>query len=120
VLIWDEIKEDKDKEREIIGVLEVYLYMDFGGIYLKICPQKVLTLPIFNSSVAKTNPNHPSTLLKVIEEKISAGELISSRFFPYRKTKPILNLPEFSFDLNDTAEKTLDGLKRYRQKLELM
>jgi len=120
VLIWDEIKEDKDKEREIIGMLEVYLYMDFGGIYLKISPQKVLTLPIFNSSVAKTNPNHPSTLLKVIEEKISAGELISSRFFPYRKTKPILNLPEFSFDLNDTAEKTLDGLKRYRQKLEQM
>jgi hypothetical protein len=119
VLFWDEIKEEKDKEREIIGVIDIYLYIDLGGIYLKVSPQKVLTLPIFNSKIAKTIPNH-TLMLKVIEEKLLAGELISSRFFPYRKSKPILNLPEFAFDLKDTAEKTLERLQRYKQKLEQM
>ena len=117
VIFWDEIKEEKDKEREIIGMIDVYLYIDLGGIYLKVSPQKVLTLPIFNSNIAKTFPNHT---LMLIEEKLLAGELISSRFFPYRKSKPILNLPEFSFNLTDKAETTLERLKGYRQKLEQM
>lgn len=117
VIFWDEIKEEKDKEREIIGMIDVYLYIDLGGIYLKVSPQKVLTLPIFNSNIASTFPNHT---LMLLEDKLEVGELIGSRFFPYKKNKQMLNLPEFSFNLTDTAETTLERLKEYRQKLEQM
>ena len=114
---WEEIIEEQNKEREIIGVINVYLFINLGGIIFYVLPEKVLTLPIFNSNIAKTFPNHT---LMLLEEKIDVGDLISSRFFPYRKNKPILNLPEFSFEMTDTAEKTLEKLKRYRQKIEQM
>ena len=93
------------------------LYIIIGGIIFYVLPEKVLTLPIFNSNIAKTLPNHT---LMLLEEKIDVGDLIGSRFFPYRKNKQILNLPEFSFEMTDTAEKTLEKLKRYRQKIEQM
>lgn len=114
---WEEIIEEQNKEREIIGVINVYLFINLGGIIFYVLPEKVLTLPIFNSNIAKTFPNHT---LMLLEEKIDVGDLIGSRFFPYRKNKPILNLPEFSFEMTDTAEKTLEKLKRYRQKIEQM
>ena len=37
-----------------------------------------------------------------------------------KKDKPILNLPQFSFELTDTAEKTLERLKKYKYKIEQM
>ena len=116
-LSWKEIIEEKDKEREIIGVIDVYLFISLGSILFKVIPQKVLTLPIFNSNIAKTFPNHT---LMLLEDKLDVGDLISSRFFPYRKNKPIFNLPQFSFELTDTAEKTLERLKKYRLKIEQM
>ena len=114
---WDEIIEDRDKDREIIGVINVYPYINLGGIIFKVILQKVLTLPIFNSNIASTFPNHT---LMLLEDKLEVGELIGSRFFPYKKNKQMLNLPEFSFNLTDTAETTLERLKEYRQKLEQM
>jgi hypothetical protein len=114
---WKEIIEEKDKEQEIIGVINVYLFISLGGILFYVLPQKVLTLPIFNSNIVKTFPNHTLGLLR---DKISVGELIGSRFFPYRKNKSILNLPEFSFEMTDSAEKTLERLKKYRLKIEQM
>ena len=46
-----------------------------------------------------------------IQEKLSEDVFISRRFFPYRKNKPILNLPAFPLELNDNANKTLERLK---------
>lgn len=116
-LSWDEIKEEQDKEREIIGVINVYLYINLGDIIFKVIPQKVLTLPIFNTNILKTFPNHT---LMMLEEKLSVGELIGSRFFPYRTTKLILNLPKFAFNLTDKAIKTSERLKKYNKKIEQM
>jgi hypothetical protein len=114
---WKEIREEKDKEQEIIGIINVYLFISLGGILFYVLPQKVLTLPIFNSNIVKTFPNHTLGLLL---DKISVGELIGSRFFPYRKNNSILNLPEFSFEMTDSANKTLKKLEKYRLKIEQM
>jgi hypothetical protein len=116
-LSWDEIKEEQDKEREIIGVINVYLYINLGDIIFKVIPQKVLTLPIFNTNILKTFPNYT---LMMLEEKLSVGELIGSRFFPYRTTKSILNLPKFAFNLTDKAIKTSERLNKYNKKIEQM
>lgn len=117
LLWWEEIIEDRDKDREIIGTIDVYLCISLGGIIFKVILQKVLTLPIFNSNIASTFPNHT---LMLLDDKLEVGELIGSRFFPYKKNKQMLNLPEFSFNLTNTAETTLERLKGYRQKLEQM
>jgi hypothetical protein len=116
-LSWDKIIEEQDKEREIIGVLNVYLYIKLGDMMFKVIPQKVLTLPIFNTNILKTFPNYT---LMILEKKLFVGELIGSRFFPYRNTKSILNLPEFAFNLTDKAIKTSERLKKYKQKIEQM
>ena len=115
---WEKKKEDQDKDQEIIGTIDIYLCITLGGgIIFKVMLEKVLTLPIFNRNIASTYPNHT---LMLLEDKLEVGELIGSRFFPYRKSKPILNLPEFSFNFTDKAETTLERLKGYRQKLEQM
>jgi hypothetical protein len=59
-------------------------------------------------------------ILQLLQDKLSEDVFISRRFFPYRKNKPILNLPKFSFGLNDNADKTLERLKKYNQKIEQM
>lgn len=108
----------RDKDREIIGTIDVYLCISLGGgIIFKVILEKVLTLPIFNPNIASTYPNHT---LMLLEDKLEVGELIGSRFFPYKKNKQMLDLPEFSFNLTDKAETTLERLKGYRQKLEQM
>jgi hypothetical protein len=56
----------------------------------------------------------------MLEEKLSVGELIGSRFFPYRTTKSILNLPKFAFNLTDKAIKTSERLNKYNKKIEQM
>lgn len=115
---WEKKKEDQDKDQEIIGTIDIYLCITLGGgIIFKVMLEKVLTLPIFNPNIASTYPNHT---LMLLEDKLEVGDLIGSRFFPYRKSKPILNLPEFSFNFTDKAETTLERLKGYRQKLEQM
>ena len=115
---WEKKKEDQDKDQEIIGTIDIYLCITLGGgIIFKVMLEKVLTLPIFNPNIASTYPNHT---LMLLEDKLEVGDLIGSRFFPYRKSKPILNLPEFSFNFTDKAETTLERLKEYRQKLEQM
>jgi len=112
---WDEIIEEKDKEQEIIGVINVYLCINLGNIIFEVTPEKVLTLPIFNANILKTFPNYT---LMTLEDKLLVGELIGNRFFPYRKNKSILNLPKFAFQLTDKAEKTSERLKKYNQKIE--
>ena len=114
---WEKKIEDQDKDQEIIGTIDVYLCITLGGIIFKVILEKVLTLPIFNRNIARTYPNHT---LMLLEDKLEVGELIGSRFFPYKKNKQMLNLPEFSFNLTDKAETTLERLKEYRQKLEQM
>ena len=111
---WKEIIEEQDKEREIIGIIKVYLFINLGNIMFKVTPQEVLTLPIFNINILKTFPNYT---LMILEDKLLVGELIGSKFFPYRKNKPILNLPEFAFKLTDKAEKISEELKKYNEKI---
>jgi uncharacterized protein with von Willebrand factor type A (vWA) domain len=58
------------------------------------------------------------TILDLLQDKLSKGELTGNKYFPYRKNKTFLRLPEFTFELTDNAVKTLERLKRYKHKLE--
>lgn len=113
---WEDVKTE-DLEKEIIGNINIYIAIKLGDIIFKIIEEDVLKLPIFNSNISE---NISYDIVGLLQEKISEGVFISRRFFPYRKNKPILNLPQFSFELTDTAEKILEKLKKYRLKIEQM
>jgi hypothetical protein len=113
---WEDIKTE-DLEKEIIGNINIYIAIKLGDIIFKIIEEEVLKLPIFNSN--KSN-NISYDIVGLLKEKLSEDVFISRRFFPYRKNKPILNLPKFSFRLNDNADKTLERLKKYKHKIEQM
>ena len=112
---WEEDVKTKDLEKEIIGSIKIYIVINLGNIKFKIIEEEVLKLPIFNSNKSENISYDIVGLLKV---KLSEGAFISRRFFPYRKNKPILNLPVFPFELDDNADKTLERLKRYKNKIE--
>ena len=80
-------------------------------------------MPIFNDNLKVENilvENISYNIVKLLKVKLSEGAFISRRFFPYRKNKPILNLPNFPFELDDNAVKTLERLKIYKDKIELL
>lgn len=72
-------------------------------------------MPIFNSNKSERLSYN---ILDLLQDKLSKGELTGNKYFPYRKNKTFLRLPEFTFELTDNAEKTLERLKRYKHKLE--
>ena len=113
---WEDVKIE-DLEKEIIGNINIYITIKLGDIIFKIIEEEVLKLPIFNSNKSE---DISYEILQLLEDKLSEGVFISRRFFPYRKNKPILNLPKFSLELNDNADKTLERLKRYKHKIEQM
>ena len=113
---WEDVKTE-DLEKEIIGNINIYIAIKLGDIIFKIIEEDVLKLPIFNSNKSE---NISYDIVGLLQEKISEDVFISRRFFPYRKNKPILNLPQFSFELNDNANKTLERLKKYKYKIEQM
>ena len=113
---WEEDAK-KDEQKEIIGNIKIYIAINLGNIKFKIIEEAVLKLPIIFNSNNKYNRLSIDTL-KLLKVKLSEGAFISRRFFPYRKNKPILNLPEFPFELDDNADKTLERLKRYKDKIE--
>ena len=90
---------------------------NLGNIKFKIVEEEVLKLPIIFNSNNKYNWLSYN-ILQLLQDKLSEGAFISRRFFPYRKSKPILKLPEFPFGLNDKADKTLERLKKYKDKIE--
>jgi len=114
---WEEDVKKEDLEKEIIGNMNIYIAIKLGNINFKIIEKEVLKLPIFNSKKSEKLLNQ---ILLLLQEKLSDEVFISRRFFPYRKSKPILNLPEFPFELNDKFDKTLERLKRYILKIEQM
>lgn len=115
---WVEDAEQEDLEKEIIGSINIYIAIKLGNIEFKIFKEEVLKLPIFNANLKVENISY--NIVKLLEVKLSEGAFISRRFFPYRKNKPILNLPNFPFELKDNANKTLERLKIYKDKIELL
>jgi hypothetical protein len=115
---WEDVKPE-DKEKEIIGSINIYIAIKLGDIIFTIIEEEVLKLPIIFNSNNKYNKLSIDTL-QLLQDKLSEDVFISRRFFPYRKNKPILNLPKFAFGLNDNADKTLERLKRYKDKIEQM
>ena len=113
---WEDVKTE-DLEKEIIGNINIYIAIKLGDIIFKIIEEDVLKLPIFNSNKSE---NISYDIVGLLQEKISEDVFISRRFFPYRKNKPILNLPAFPLGLNDNANKTLERLKKYKYKIEQM
>ena len=113
---WEDVKTE-DLEKEIIGNINIYIAIKLGDIIFKIIEEDVLKLPIFNSNKSE---NLSYDILQLLEDKLSEGVFISRRFFPYRKNKPILNLPDFPLGLNDNADKTLERLKKYKRRIEQM
>ena len=113
---WEDVKTE-DLEKEIIGNINILIAIKLGDIIFTIIEKEVLKLPIFNSNKSEKLSYH---ILQLLEDKLSEGAFISRRFFPYRKNKPILNLPEFPLGLKDNADKTLERLKRYKHKIEQM
>ena len=116
-LEWWEDAKMEDQEKEIIGNINIYIAIKLGDIIFKIIEEDVLKLPIFNSNKSE---NISYDIVGVLKEKLSEGVFITRRFFPYRKNRPILNLPDFPLGLNENADKTLGRLKRYKQKIEHM
>ena len=114
---WWEYVKTEDLEKEIIGNINIYIAIKLGDIIFKIIEEDVLKLPIFNSNKSE---NISYDIVGLLQEKISEDVFISRRFFPYRKNKPILNLPAFPLELNDNANKTLERLKKYKYKIEQM
>jgi len=120
---WVEDVEQEDLEKEIIGSINIYIAIKLGNIEFKIFKEEVLKLPIFNANLKVENilvENISYNIVKLLKVKLSEGAFISRRFFPYRKNKPILNLPNFPFELDDNAVKTLERLKIYKDKIELL
>jgi len=115
---WEDVKTE-DKQKEIIGSINIYIAIKLGDIIFTIIEEDVLKLPIIFNSNNKYNKLSIDTL-QLLQDKLSEGLFINRRFFPYRKNKPILNLPKFPFGLNDNADKTLERLKRYKLKIEQM
>ena len=115
---WEDVKPE-DKEKGIIGSINIYIAIKLGDIIFTIIEEDVLKLPIIFNSNNKYNKLSIDTL-QLLQDKLSEDVFISRRFFPYRKNKPILNLPKFAFGLNDNADKTLERLKRYKDKIEQM
>jgi len=116
---WEEDAKKKDEQKEIIGSIKIYIAIKLGNINFKIIEKEVLKLPVIFNSNNKYNRLSIDTL-QLLKVKLSEGAFISRSFFPYRKNKPILNLPEFPFELDDDADKTLERLKRYKDKIEQM
>jgi hypothetical protein len=114
---WWEDAKPEDEEKEIIGNINIFIAIKLGDIIFTIIEEEVLKLPIFNYNKSE---NISYNIVGLLQEKLSEGAFISRRFFPYRKNKPILNLPQFSLGLNDNADKTLERLKRYKHKIEQM
>jgi hypothetical protein len=119
VFEWREDVKTEDLEKEIIGNINIYIAIKLGDIIFTIIEEDVLKLPIIFNSNNKYNKLSIDTL-QLLQDKLSEDVFISRRFFPYRKNKPILNLPKFAFGLNDNADKTLERLKRYKYKIEQM
>ena len=115
---WEDVKPE-DKQKEIIGSINIYIAIKLGDIIFTIIEENVLKLPIIFNSNNKYNKLSIDTL-QLLQDKLSEDVFISRRFFPYRKNKPILNLPKFAFRLDDNADKTLERLKRYKDKIEQM
>jgi hypothetical protein len=114
---WWEYVKDKDIEKGIIGNIKIYISIKLGNILFKINEEKVLELPIFNSNKSERLSYN---ILDLLQDKLSKGELTGNKYFPYRKNKTFLRLPKFAFGLNDNADKTLERLKRYKDKIEQM
>jgi hypothetical protein len=115
---WEEDVKEGQEQKGIIGSINIYIAINLGDIRFKIIEKDVLKLPIIIKSNRLDKLSYE--ILQLLQDKLSEDVFISRRFFPYRKNKPILNLPKFSFGLNDNADKTLERLKRYKDKIEQM
>lgn len=118
IMLYKKTQEER-KEKDIIGMLHIFLEIKLGDISFECFGDDsgILTLPIFSNKHTAYN-KLAKDILDKIEAKISAGELICDKFFPYRINKKITNLPDFTFKLDDDAKDTFEKLKRYKETIE--
>jgi len=111
-----EIMKDNE-EKDIKGIIQVYLNVKLGDIIFRVIQKKVLSLPYFNVRVLD---RFTLTILDILNNKLKEGKLIGSRFFPYRRDNKIMNLREFPFEFTDKKEDVLKILKGYKRFISSM
>lgn len=112
VLDYEIMVVEDQQDKDIKGVIQVYLNVKLGDIIFRVIQTKVLSLPYFNVRVLD---RFTLTILDILNNKLTKGKLIGSRFFPYRRDNKIMNLPEFPFEFTDKKEDVLKILKRFKR-----
>lgn len=112
VLDYEIMMDNDQQDKDIKGIIHVYLNVKLGDIIFRVIQTKVLSLPYFNVRVLD---RFTLTILDILNNKLTKGKLIGSRFFPYRRDNKIMNLPEFPFEFTDKKEDVLKILKRFKR-----
>ena len=141
-------------QNPIIGYLYIHLNINLGGILFRVInkiqqdPQvttydnfpnqvnimnsEVVTLPLFADYVYDIYDDNPTSpypvyILSDLQQKLPKGDIIGTKYFPYRKNnadgqrwKTVLNLPKFNLNVLDNVDEAFDKLKEYREKIGLL
>lgn len=109
------------KEKDIIGRQYIEIYIVLGNLIFECFgyDNYILILPKFSNKPAFADYNKlTKDIYNTIRAKISVGELICNKFFPYRRNEKITNLPDFTFGLDDDANEIFEKLKIYKEIVE--
>ena len=141
-------------QNPIIGYLYIHLNINLGGILFRVInkiqqdPQvtiydnfpnqvnimnsEVVTLPLFADYVYDIYDDNPTSpypvyILSDLQQKLPKGDIIGTKYFPYRKNnadgqrwKTVLNLQKFNLDILDNVDDAFAKLKEYREKIALL
>uniref|UniRef100_A0A6C0LYQ5 Uncharacterized protein n=1 Tax=viral metagenome TaxID=1070528 RepID=A0A6C0LYQ5_9ZZZZ len=141
-------------QNPIIGYLYIHLNINLGGILFRVInkiqqdphvttydnfPNQVnimnsvvLTLPIFADFVYDQvddgpTSSYPVYILSDLQQKLPKGDIIGTKYFPYRKNnadgqrwKTVLYLEKFDLNILDNVTKAFKKLTKYREKIGLL
>jgi hypothetical protein len=140
-------------QNPIIGYLYIHLNINLGGILFRVINKiqdphittydnfpnqvnimnsEVVTLPLFADYVydlVDDNPTspYPVYILSDLQQKLPKGDIIGTKYFPYRKNnadgqrwKTVLNLEKFDLNILDNVTKAFAKLKKYREEIGLL
>ena len=141
-------------QNPIIGYLYIHLNINLGGILFRVINKiqqdphvttydnfpnqvnimnsEVVTLPLFADYVYDIYDDNPTSpypvyILSDLQQKLPKGDIIGTKYFPYRKNnadgqrwKTVLNLPKFNLNVLDNVDDAFAKLKEYRDKIGLL
>ena len=153
-LDYSQIYLQQRTQNPIIGYLYIHLNINLGGILFRVINKiqqdphvttydnfpnqvnimnsEVVTLPLFADYVYDIYDDNPTSpypvyILSDLQQKLPKGDIIGTKYFPYRKNnadgqrwKTILNLPKFNLNVLDNVDEAFDKLKEYREKIGLL